>query len=317
MARLSFPEIDKAFRESGLSNSEIDKASTKFLINPAYKDATKDDLEKYIADYKYDLGLHDITKTTVEAAATKDQDTNSNRKGFDVYMVTHKDVMATYDEASYRVYATLKASSNFEGTTIKEWNNYIRKRGAKQVILDLMNGAKEEFDGKVPAARTVERQITKLINNGIPLVKVENHNGKVYYKLLNCIDGHYYVKIPYEKVRELVVSTSNNALKICAVMTYLCDEKTSKMEKVYKNGKVYFTISRKCVAEAIGLSSNSNRGLDDIGITLTSLCNLGFLECLETVETSGDGNTYKTIHSYRITSIEEYRQAKKRGFVSE
>lgn len=43
MARLGFAEIDKAFRESGLSNSEIDKASTKFLINPAYKDATKDD----------------------------------------------------------------------------------------------------------------------------------------------------------------------------------------------------------------------------------------------------------------------------------
>ena len=70
MAKLGFAEIDKAFRESGLSNSEIDKASTKFLINPSYKDATKDDLEKYIADYKDELGLHDITKTTVEGAGT-------------------------------------------------------------------------------------------------------------------------------------------------------------------------------------------------------------------------------------------------------
>lgn len=272
-------------------------------------------------DLLYDLVVGELSGSTKESSAsnsietTKEADTNSNRKEFDVYMVTHKDVMAMYDEASYRVYATLKASSNFEGTTIAEWNNYVRKRGAKQVILDLMNGAKEEFNGKVPAARTVERQITKLINNGIPLVKVENHNGRVYYKLLNCIDGKYYVKIPYEKVRELVVSTSNNALKICAVMTYLCDEKTSKMEKVYKNGKVYFTISRECVAEAIGLSSKSNRGLDDIGITLTSLCNLGFLERFKETQISKDGNTYKTIHSYRITTLAEYKEAKNRGTI--
>lgn len=253
-----------------------------------------------------------VTETTKEAETT-----NSNRKELDVYMVTHKDVMNMYDEASYKTYVSSKAISHFEGTTIEEWNNYIRKRGAKRAILDFMESAKEEFNGKISAPRTIERHISKLINNDIPLVKVENHNGKVYYKLLNCIDGKYYVRIPYEKVRELVVSTSSNALKICAVMTYLCDEKTSKMEKVYKNGKVYFTISRKCVAEAIGLSSNSGKGLGDIGMTLTSLCNLGFLECLETVETSKDGNTYKTIHSYRITTIEEYRQAKKRGFVSE
>ena len=315
MAKLGFAEIDKAFRESGLSNSEIDKASTKFLINPAYKDATKDDLEKYIADYKDNLGLHDITETTVEAAATKEVDETSNRKGFDVYMVTHKDVMNMYDESAYKTYVSEKAISNFEGTTMEEWNNYIFKTKAKNRILDFMNEANKEFDGKVPASKTVEKHIAKLIKNDIPLMKVEKYNGKVYYKLRNCIDGRYYVRIPYEKVRELVVSTSNNALKICAVMTYLCDEKTSKMEKVYKNGKVYFTISRECVAKAIGLSSNSNRGLDDIGITLTSLCNLGFLERFKEAQKSKDGNTYKSIYSYRITTLEEYRQAKKRGTI--
>ena len=99
MAKLGFAEIDKAFRESGLSNSEIDKASTKFLINPAYKDATKDDLEKYIADYKDNLGLHDITETTVEAETTKDQDTNSNEVHTDneelrkVPLPAHNDIL--------------------------------------------------------------------------------------------------------------------------------------------------------------------------------------------------------------------------------
>ena len=41
MAKLGFAEIDKAFRESGLSNSEIDKASTKFLINQRIKTLLK------------------------------------------------------------------------------------------------------------------------------------------------------------------------------------------------------------------------------------------------------------------------------------
>ena len=31
MARLSFPEIDKAFRESGLNDKQINEASTSFL----------------------------------------------------------------------------------------------------------------------------------------------------------------------------------------------------------------------------------------------------------------------------------------------
>lgn len=311
---------------ASISNTEAYELQSKYNLTVAQMDgiitsllatygnyATKEMLEEQIKGYLFNLRMAGILEPQAEQVGQK---VVNEIRGYDVMLVTHKEVMTMYDEASYRTYATLKAVSNFEGTTIGEWNNYVRKRGAKKVILDLMNEAEKEFKGKVPAARTVERQITKLINNGIPLIKVENHNGKVYYKLLNCIDGKYYVRIPYEKVRELVVSTSNNALKICAVMTYLCDEEHSKMEKVYKDGKVYFTISRKCVAEAIGLSTLSDSNLKTIGITLTSLCNLGFLECLETVEASKDGNTYKTIHSYRITTIDEYRQAKKRGFVS-
>ena len=304
MARLSFPEIDKAFRESGLSNSEIDKASTKFLINPAYKDATKDDLEKYIADYKDELGLHDITKTTVEAETTKDQDTNSNRKEFDVLVVTHPDVIKNIDGSTYASYAGLKAISNFDGVTLEEYNNYIQKRGAQKVLLDFMEEASKEFDGKVPAPSTVKKHIKKLIDNKIPLVKVENYEGKVYYKLLNCIDNKWYVRIPYEKVRELVISTNSNMMKLYSIMCYATNETE------------YKPITRSWLAEKMGLSTKSTRGLDEIGTMLTSLCNLGFLECLETVETSKDGNTYKTIHSYRITTLKEYKQAKRRGFVT-
>ena len=241
------------------------------------------------------------TKTTIEAETTKEVDTNSNRKEHDVIVVTHPDVMKNIDGPTYSTYAGLKAISHFEGLTLEEYNNYIQKRGAQKVLLDFMEEASKEFDGKVPAPSTVKKHIKKLIDNKIPLIKVENYEGKVYYKLLNCIDNKWYVRIPYEKVRELVISTNSNMMKLYSIMCYATNETE------------YKPITRSWLAEKMGLSTISENNLTSIGIMLTSLCNLGFLECLETVETSKDGNTYKIIHSYRKLSLEEYREASKRG----
>ena len=255
-------------------------------------------------DLLYDLVVNRLTETTREAAAAKEVDTNSNRKGFDVLVVTHPDVIKNIDGSTYSTYAGLKAISHFEGLTLEEYNNYIQKRGAQRVLLDFMEEASKEFDGKIPASRTVKRHVEKLINNNIPLIKVENYNNKVYYKLLNCIDGKYYVRIPYEKVRELVVSCTPNMMKLYAVMCYATNETE------------YKPITRSWLAEKMGLSTISENNLTSIGIMLTSLCNLGFLERLEEAQISNNGNTYKTIHSYRITTLDEYRQAKKRGTIS-
>ena len=246
----------------------------------------------------YDLVVNRLTGTVKEA------DTNSNRKEFDVVVVTHPDVIENIDGSTYSTYAGLKAISHFEGLTLEEYNNYIQKRGAQKVLLDFMEEASKEFDGKVPAPSTVKKHIKKLIDNKIPLVKVENYEGKVYYKLLNCIDNKWYVRIPYEKVRELVISTNSNMMKLYAIMCYATNETE------------YKPITRKWLAEKMGLSTISDNNIKAIGTMLTSLCNLGFLECLETTEISKDGNTYKTIHKYRITTLDEYKQAKKRGFVS-
>ena len=249
----------------------------------------------------YDLVVNKLTETNKEAEATKEVDTNSNRKEFDVLVVTHPDVIKNIDGSTYSTYAGLKAISHFEGLTLEEYNNYIQKRGAQKVLLDFMEEASKEFDGKVPAPSTVKKHIKKLIDNKIPLVKVENYEGKVYYKLLNSIDNKWYVRIPYEKVRELVISTNNNMMKLYAIMCYATNETE------------YKPITRSWLAEKMGLSTISENNLTSIGIMLTSLCNLGFLECLEEVSISPDGNEYKTIHKYRITTLNEYREAKRRG----
>ena len=79
----------------------------------------------------------------------------------------------------------------------------------------------------------------------------------------------------------------------------------------------YHPITRKYLAECLGYSTNTDDSAKTIGTMLTALCNLGHLERLEETRISDNGNTYKTIHSYRITTLYEYKQAKKRGFVTE
>lgn len=231
----------------------------------------------------------------------KNDITNKERKGYEVILNTHETITKNIDGSAYNTYAGLKAISNFDGTTIGDWNNYILKRGSQQAVIDFMEEAQKDFGGKVPASRTVKRHVEKLINNDIPLMKVEKYNGKVYYRLLNCIDNKYYVRIPYDKVRELVISTNSNMLKLYAIMCYATNEKE------------YKPVTRSWLADKMGLSTKSNRGLDDIGTMLTSLCNLGFLECLQETKVSDNGNTFKTVNSYRITTLEEYKEAKNRG----
>ena len=204
-------------------------------------------------DLLYDLVVNKLTGTVTEAETTKEVDTNSNRKEFDVLVVTHPDVIKNIDGSTYSTYAGLKAISHFEGLTLEEYNNYIQKRGAQKVLLDFMEEASKEFDGKVPAPSTVKKHIKKLIDNKIPLIKVENYEGKVYYKLLNSIDNKWYVRIPYEKVRELVISTNSNMMKLYAIMCYATNETE------------YKPITRSWLAEKMGLSTISENNLTSIG----------------------------------------------------
>ena len=283
--------------EHGLTETQLNDLVNEVIASNEEKLVNSSNRDSLL----YDLVVNKLTETNKEAEATKEVDANSNRKEFDVLVVTHPNVIENIDGSTYSTYVGLKAISHFEGLTLEEYNNYIQKRGAQKVLLDFMEEASKEFDGKVPAPSTVKKHIKKLIDNKIPLIKIENYEGKVYYKLLNCIDNKWYVRIPYEKVRELVISTNSNMMKLYSIMCYATNETE------------YKPITRSWLAEKMGLSTISENNLTSIGIMLTSLCNLGFLECLEEVSISPDGNEYKTIHKYRITTLNEYREAKRRG----
>ena len=170
-----------------------------------------------------------------------------------------------------------------------------------------MEQAKKDFpNGKVPAKKTIQRHIKKLVESDVPLMKVEKYNGKVYYKFRNCIDGKYFVRIPYEQLRDLVICTNGKMIKLYVMVCAILQNNDCGTTKHHK-------ITRDHLAKKLGLNSNNRQLLGEIGQMLNGLCRLGFLECLETIETSKDGNTYKIIHSYRKLSLEEYREASKRG----
>ena len=313
MARLSFPEIDKAFRESGLSNSEIDKASTKFLINPAYKDATKDDLEKYIADYKYDLGLHDITKTTVEAETTKDQDTNSNEVHTDseelrrVPLPAHNDILGD-KKFKYNTFASLMACSNKNIGDVKnmEFTNYLYDNKIEDV-LDFVY----DTTGQRISKRTFNSHMKNIIDSGYDLVDLQNTPNGLAYLLRAEYDGGYYVSVPFIQLKELLLSTNKNALKIYVFLKdYL---------KNAKQGE-FTPIDRSFIARSIGLSDKADKNVKAIGIIVKSLANLGFIEIKKTVKKEvskqdPSKKQVKTIYAYRVCTLDEYLEAKNRGII--
>ena len=308
MARIGYAEINETLRASGLNSKEIDQVSTSFLATHGNY-ATKYQLEQYIKAYYFSRGMTGATK---EAETVKEADTNNN-KGWDVILITEPNIIRTHGNEEYGTYGAFKCISHFEGTTIDEWSNYIAKRGCQNAVLDFMEQAKNDFNGKVPSKKTIQRHIKKLVESDIPLMKVERYNGKVYYKLLNCImtnsKPNYFIRVPYAQMRELVIVTNGDMLRLYALVCSILQAKECGFDR-------YHPITRKYLAECLGYSTNTDDSAKAIGTMLTALCKLGHLECLETVETSKNGNTYKTIHSYRRTTLEEWQEANKRGTVT-
>ena len=248
-----------------------------------------------------------VTKTTKEA------DENSNRKEFDVLVVTHPDVIKANGNKEFATYGAAKCISNFEGTTIEEWNNYILKRGCKKAIIDFLEDSKKSFpDGKVSNEKRIQRDFKKLIESDVPVVRVEEFNGKKYYKLLNCVmvnsKPNYFIRVPLQQMRELVVVSNGDMLRLYALVCSILQAKKCGYDK-------YHPITRKYLAGCLGYSTNTDDAAKVIGTMLTALCKLGHLECLEETRISDNGNTYKTIHSYRRTTLEEWQEANKRGTI--
>lgn len=271
-----------------------------------HNDSTKEILLN-IAQQKKEMNQIYHDRDTLEPFLKKSQDRTekrSNKKGdFDIMLPSHNEVIGN-KKFPYNSYALLTLNSKFD--PVKKNGNYIYKNAINKSLTDFLEEAKEEFpNGKLPAPRTIEKHIKVMLKNDIPLLKVENSPNGVVYKLQPKINNHYYVMIPYQQVRELVLCTNDNMLKLFVILSYKC------------NTENYTTLDRKYFARKLGLADNSDKNLKGIGTMLTSLANLGFIEIEQTTRTDYDEKQGreigKKINSYRLTTLEEYKEAKNRG----
>lgn len=283
----------------------------EYYVIDGYKYGVEVKGSTWVIDYGYDTMVYDITDPSeygriqhiVDFVRGLNQQEN-NKDDVCFMLTSHNDVIQD-KTFPYNTYAMLTINSNFNKNNKDEYKNFLYRDDMKKDVGDFLKELEDEFpDGKIPAPRTIEKHIKTILACDIPLVKIENSPNGVVYKLKADVDGKYYVRIPYVQIRELIASTNKNMLKLFVLLTYMCDTET------------YTKIDRKFLARQLGLSDNSHKTLNTISTMTTSLANLGFIEIK--IQTKTDKNEkgdiiYKTVNSYRITTLDEYKEAKKRG----
>ena len=298
MERITNAEIDKAFRESGLNDKQINEASTSFLSSYG-NNATKVDLDRFIEGYLFNLRMMGMIadNTTVEAETTKEADTNNNelRK---VPLPAHNEILRD-KKFKYNTFASLMASSNKNIGDVKgmEFTNYLYDNKIKDV-LDFIY----DTTGKRISERTFNSHMKNIIDSGYDLVDLQNTPNGLAYLLRAEYEGGYYVSIPFIQLKELLLSTNKNALKIYIFLKdYL---------KNAKQGE-FTPIDRAFIARSIGLSDKADKNVKAVGTIVKSLGKLGFIEIKETVkkevsEQDPSKIQVKTIYAYRICTLAEY-----------
>ena len=252
----------------------------EFIVNPIRQELDGIDLAQFIDE------------------SLAEEQTNNNKKGdYYIMLPSHNDVIGN-KSFPYNTYAILMSNSNFDPA--KKDGNYIYKKDIPRIIAE----AKKEFpNGTIPAIKTVEKHIKTMLECDIPLLKVENSKNGLVYKLTPKVDGKYYVRLPYQQVRELIISTNNKVLKLFVILSYMCDFES------------YTTIDRKYFARQLGLSDKSDKTLKEIGIMLNSLRKLGFIDIKQEIRTDYDKEAQrevgKKVNSYRLTTLDEYNKINK------
>lgn len=285
------------------------KVGFEYYVIDNHEYGVKKEGSTWIIDYGWDTIPYDVNDPTEVGMIRHIYDfvngLDKQQNKDDVYFMlpSHNDVMQD-KTFPYNTYAMLTINSKFNQNNKDEYKNYLYKSDIKKDIGDFLEEAKKDFpDGKIPAMKTVEKHIKTLLACDLPLVKIENSPNGVVYKLKADIDGKYYVRIPYIQVRELIVATNKSMLKLFVLLTYMCDTES------------YTKIDRKFLARQLGLTDNSHKILDGISTMTNSLRKLGFIDIRQEIKTEYDEETKKiktkTINAYRLTTLDEYKEANK------
>ena len=300
MERITNAEIDRAFRESGLNDKQINEASTSFLSSCGNY-ATKVDLDRFIEGYLFNLRMMGMIADNTTVEADKEAETVKVTKDKDyrnIPLPAHNEILRD-KKFKYNTFASLMASSNKNIGDVKgmEFTNYLYDNKIKDV-LDFIY----DTTGKRISERTFNSHMKNIIDSGYDLVDLQNTPNGLAYLLRAEYEGGYYVSIPFIQLKELLLYTNKNALKIYIFLKdYL---------KNAKQGE-FTPIDRRFIARSVGLSDKSVKNLDAISVMLKGLVKSGFIEIKETVKKEvskqdPSKKQVKTIYAYRICTLDEY-----------
>ena len=285
-----------------LNPLEMDQLTTSFFATYG-SNSTKDLLEQHIKGYLLTRGNAEAKK---EAETAKEADTNNNelRK---VPLPAHNEILRD-KKFKYNTFASLMASSNKNIGDVKgmEFTNYLYDNKIKDV-LDFIY----ETTGKRISERTFNSHMKNIIDSGYDLVDLQNTPNGLVYLLRAEYDGGYFVTIPFIQLKELLLYTNKNALKIYIFLKdYL---------KNAKQGE-FTPIDRRFIARSVGLSDKSVKNLDAISVILKGLAKSGFIEIKEAVKKEVSKKDpskiqVKTIYAYRICTLAEYLEKDSKAII--
>lgn len=254
------------------------------------------ELHQFIQEYEYQQGL---LKLEEEYGYCTNTFKIKVKERTHEILPTHSDVMTNTTSKQYNTLGMLVCKSNF--------NKKSNRMEAYLYEKDLENKLDElKAEGiKIPCLKTIKRHIKELTkitigDNSEQLIRIENTPNGIVYKIQQNYNGKYFVSIPCKQLKELLIGTNNNILKLFCIFNYKCIETE------------WTPITRSYLCKGMGLTEGESSE-NYISIAIGVLKKLGYIKVKTEHLTIIDDNGKLIPHDrnyYKLTTFEEWENKK-------
>ena len=225
----------------------------------------------------------------------EEKNNNLQKEDISFILLTHKDFLENIKGSEFNTYAKLvtisKVNLNMGGTN-RDMERFLYEENLREELEKL-----KKEGVKIPGVRTIETHIKKLSkisidNKKFNVIEIVNTPNGIAYKIKQSYEGKYFVSIPYKQMKELVIGTNQNMLKLYCIFNYMCNEEE------------YTKITRSFLCNKMGfVDTEGNR--NEISIMINVLRKLGYLhikqEHIKEIEDNGNIRM-KTVNFYKLTT---------------
>ena len=216
------------------------------------------------------------------------------------YLPTHADILNNTTSKEYKFLSNLISVSNFnERGKGENMEAYLYEKDLDKKLEEL-----KEQGVKIPCKKTIQKHIKKLssieIDGNKPVISIESSHNGLIYKIAQSYDNKYYTTIPSEQLKDLIICTNDNMLKLYCIFKYTIEA----------NKNEWTRIDRMYLCRHMGLEENRGN-CNTISIAISGLMRLGYIkvEQEDIKEINEEGNVIsKTVNYYKLTTFEEWKE---------